>query len=185
MIWLNRGNMTDPSPYLREMRTLSRALKLAELAGESGLATEEANSAIREGLPLLDGVAHCAAQVALGDRAVELPTLPRETPAQRLLETLTRIWLGWVSYRHRDPSWRSSALQGISHAVQEAKSEGEGLVHVLALQLAAEAIEGLLNDDLATARRRFEHALEVSSQHGVDGQLDLAWISAATFIAAS
>lgn len=174
----------DSTP-LRETRSLARALRLATLAGDSGLATSDAEQAVREVLPLLDGVARCAALVALGDRATELPDLPRETPAEWLLEALVRVWLGWVARRHGDSAWRSHARQGLIHAVQEAKAEGEALVHVLALQLAAEAVDALLDDDLPRARRRFEHALEMGSQHGVDCQFDVAWISAATFIVAS
>ena len=169
---------------IHEAQTIARAMKLVVLAGESSLAPEDARNAVREAAPYLEGLSRTAAAIVLGELGAELPVLPRRTAGERLLDTIAHVWWGWINQRHREVSWRAHAAQGLALALDEAKKEGEGLIQVMTLRLVAEALGHLLQNELDLGKRRWQQALELGAHHGIESQLDLNWMFAATLIMA-
>jgi len=104
---------------------------------------------------------------------------PAVRPTSRhFFEVSARAWMIWA-----EKGSASEALTDL-HSLEE-PSPKSGALHLMALVPWKLAIEALLEEDLAEARRQFLRSAELGSQIGTETNPAVQWSYAASFFASS
>lgn len=95
-------------------------------------------------------------------------------PTRHFFETTARAWMIWA-----EKGSTSEALEAL-HQLEDPSAKKEAL-HLMALQPWRLAVEALLEEDLAEAKRQFLRATELGSQLGTETNPVVQWSYAASF----
>lgn len=100
---------------------------------------------------------------------------PAVRPYERkLFETIAQAWMIWAA---EEPP--GEALEAL-HQLQEDTPPKKGALHLMALQPWKLAVEALLEEDLAEAKRRFLRSAELGGQFGTETNPVIQWTFVAT-----
>lgn len=124
-------------------------------------------------------VVRAALARVLGEPAPDapLPLSAQRTWTKIVYDATAAAWLDWVA--------GGKSGEGLTARLRRNEPDTEnvpdGAVELLALAEWGKAVEALVQDDLATAKRHFERAIEIGSQVGSDSNPSINWTYAASF----
>lgn len=93
--------------------------------------------------------------------------------AKRSREDLVVGWMRWIA-------WRDA--ESVETALKRMEKDLDTSIEALAIQYWATAIQALTKEDLDTARRYFERAMDVSSQFGFACNPPICWTYTVSFL---
>jgi len=181
-VYLLPKRMRFDDPNIQQIMAQSEALHAALAYVDRGVdrdgALERVERALERGtfLTVEELTIRCAMRRILGQEA---PTSYRFHPAvnpplRKFFETAARAWMIWAE---KGPA--SEALTDL-HQLEDPSAKKEAL-HQMALVPWKLAIEALLEEDLAEAKRQFLRSTELGSQLGTETNPAVQWSYAASF----